>query len=927
MKARFLKILILSWAVLAGCSSKEITKLLEIRGPVLVDEIPEKNFESFEDARAEVISSKQDSGTFRIKFLGSELCKMQNLGLWLGKTYDADQIWLNGGFIGQTGQFSTDSIRLGIKHRAYKIPDGLAKCGINELELKLFRSTGGRLGPIESIGIGSFRDLEAQKYRMDAINLVQRDIGIFQLAIALILMFIFLTNTSKPKYLLAMGTILFCGLHLVTLSGWPHELIPSPSFVYRLNSALTLTFLFLFLCFRFSLSEFKKWHLGILSFYSMAIAISFINFSTGTEADFLQFYKFALLGLLVTIFTAQILLSSNGSRIEYCLCFVALFGFSHDIERIWGLSKMGNISPYTSSFFILGLAFHFSHGLIPFFKEALRAKEIELLSKQNAAIARTTQSLAHDVRKPFSMLKMVLDAISSAEDPNESKEIAKASLPEVNQAMASVEGMIQDVMQIGSNSQPNQEVASPEAVIDAAVNEVFRIFPEADVAVEYDLNHRHCLYIDTQRVGRVFSNILVNALQAMNGKGLLWIKTKEDHQFIEFRLGNIGSCIQKESLSKLFEAFFTSGKKGGTGLGLAIAQKVVNEHGGRIRCHSNKNEKYPTGFVEFIFTLPISDAPNLKRADDLPKHSSVIHAQLLKLKKGEANFANTDDLELESVLIKRLKAFKENIPPILIVDEEAVYRNSLGSLLTNFRGGESAVSKIPLVFARNAVEALHLAKEHNPFLVIQDVDLGIGSKNGIDVIKELRKAGYRGRVTVHSNRFLFDDQKIATEAGADSVLPKPMSRAHLFKLIASALADAPQMEAENSSKTVKTRTRPRIAYIDDSITFTLSWKMKLKEQIDVETFSSTNQFFTKIQSDPGFLQSLDVIVTDYYFGPEDPLNGKSFAAELRQMGYEKPIYLASNGDFVEDDFKPILTGTIGKDLPDLQTVLSWMDQV
>lgn len=94
MKARFLKILILSWAVLAGCSSKEITKLLEIRGPVLVDEIPEKNFESFEDARAEVISSKQDSGTFRIKFLGSELCKMQNLGLWLGKTYDADQIWL-----------------------------------------------------------------------------------------------------------------------------------------------------------------------------------------------------------------------------------------------------------------------------------------------------------------------------------------------------------------------------------------------------------------------------------------------------------------------------------------------------------------------------------------------------------------------------------------------------------------------------------------------------------------------------------------------------------------------------------------------------------------------------------------------------------------------------------------------------------------
>ena len=180
------------------------------------------------------------------------------------------------------------------------------------------------------------------------------------------------------------------------------------------------------------------------------------------------------------------------------------------------------------------------------------------------------------------MLKMVLESVSEIDDPVASREIAKASLPEVNQAMASVEGMIQDVMQIGSNSKPNQEVASPDALVDAAVNELFRIFPEAEVGIEYDLNHRHCLCVDTIRVGRVFSNILVNAVQAIKAKGSLWIRTKEAAGFIEFRLGNKGSCIPKESLPKLFDAFFTAGKKGGTGLGLAIARKVVRPLGGNL---------------------------------------------------------------------------------------------------------------------------------------------------------------------------------------------------------------------------------------------------------------------------------------------------------------------------------------------------------
>ncbi|MHA0111243.1 sensor histidine kinase, partial [Klebsiella pneumoniae] len=79
--------------------------------------------------------------------------------------------------------------------------------------------------------------------------------------------------------------------------------------------------------------------------------------------------------------------------------------------------------------------------------------------------------------------------------------------------------------------------------------------------------------VHVQKVGRVFSNIVGNAVQAMRQKGRIWFRTRERDGLIEFCVGNAGSVIPAESLSKLFEAFFTSGKKGGTGLGLAIAQK------------------------------------------------------------------------------------------------------------------------------------------------------------------------------------------------------------------------------------------------------------------------------------------------------------------------------------------------------------------
>ena len=240
-----------------------------------------------------------------------------------------------------------------------------------------------------------------------------------------------------------------------------------------------------------------------------------------------------------------------------------------------------------------------------------RAEMMTILEKERAAaainrsIAAMTHMLAHDVKKPFSLFKMGLDMITRASNLDQVKSTTVKLRREVERTVKAVNGMLTDVMEIGTTSaQVLQEPVAPEALIEAALLEIVQVYPQAKVSFAYDLQHTRMVSVDPLKVGRVLSNIVGNAVQAMNQRGSIWFRTREDGGLIEFTVGNGGSLIPAENLPKLFDAFFTSGKKGGTGLGLAIAQKVVTAHGGRIWCKSAKTTEHPEGKVEFFFSLP-----------------------------------------------------------------------------------------------------------------------------------------------------------------------------------------------------------------------------------------------------------------------------------------------------------------------------------
>ena len=96
---------------------------------------------------------------------------------------------------------------------------------------------------------------------------------------------------------------------------------------------------------------------------------------------------------------------------------------------------------------------------------------------------------------------------------------------------------------------------------------------------------------NTGKLHQVFINILSNSEQAIEENGTISIKTDIIPGFYEITISDTGSGIDKESLSKIGDLFFTTKDPGiGTGLGLSIVYSIIKEHKGDLKVNSELND-------------------------------------------------------------------------------------------------------------------------------------------------------------------------------------------------------------------------------------------------------------------------------------------------------------------------------------------------
>ncbi|NRA68980.1 MAG: hybrid sensor histidine kinase/response regulator [Pseudobacteriovorax sp.] len=512
------------------------------------------------------------------------------------------------------------------------------------------------------------------------------------------------------------------------------------------------------------------------------------------------------------------------------------------------------------------------------------AKEIILKSNQlkeqstYKAIAQTTQMLAHDVRKPFSMMEALIDIISDTSDPTAINATLQESIPAVSQAIVAVNGMIQDVMEVGSDPKIITSLIDAHSFIDKSLRQLFQYRDDLEVELDYRIPRGMTLEIDQIKFQRVLNNIISNAVEHMNNKGKIWfsisipdISTGRS----SFTIGNSDSFISHEDIPKLFDAFFTKEKAGGTGLGLAITKKIVEAHGGTIFCKSDQ-----TKGTEFIFTVPAKIIDSENRVI-LPRTAAEFYKS-----------PNDTSVNTKVKLTEDQKAMIEDLSlTIAIVDDETIY-------IDNFKNQINTISNdIEVLSYKNGEDLLqNLSKTEQPNIVVLDIDFSLQSVNGIDFCKALRREGYDGIICIHSNHGGLEYQRISIEAGANYFLPKPMSKIDILNIIESSI----------QKKTIRP-IKQRILLFEDEPIFQRRWKTKAKPT-EVTAVKSWSEF-EENHPDLDF-ETISFVVMDLHLAHNE--SGIDAALNIRKIAPEIPIYLSTNAD--EMDTPPgLFNDVVGKD--------------
>jgi signal transduction histidine kinase len=110
------------------------------------------------------------------------------------------------------------------------------------------------------------------------------------------------------------------------------------------------------------------------------------------------------------------------------------------------------------------------------------------------------------------------------------------------------------------------------------------------------------LLADPELLHRAFSNLVLNAMDAMPKGGDLTLSGAPRDRKVEFRVADTGAGLTPEECERLFTPYYTT-KQHGTGLGLAIVQSVIADHGGSVSVESRAGEG-----ATFIITLPRAEA-------------------------------------------------------------------------------------------------------------------------------------------------------------------------------------------------------------------------------------------------------------------------------------------------------------------------------
>lgn len=210
---------------------------------------------------------------------------------------------------------------------------------------------------------------------------------------------------------------------------------------------------------------------------------------------------------------------------------------------------------------------------------SLQTESIQRVERLRA-MGELSARVAHDLRNPLGIIKNAIELIETS--PNEiTDEKLKKRLGMIKKASDRMLRQINDVLDFVRTKPLELEKKSLKEILDSAlksmVSESIKIVkPETDVSI----------ICDSKQLEIVFSNILMNAVQAIEDSGEIKIRIIENKEDVILEIEDSGPGIPEDKIEQIFDPLFTT-KASGTGLGLVSCKNIIEQHKGKINVRNN----------------------------------------------------------------------------------------------------------------------------------------------------------------------------------------------------------------------------------------------------------------------------------------------------------------------------------------------------
>jgi len=236
------------------------------------------------------------------------------------------------------------------------------------------------------------------------------------------------------------------------------------------------------------------------------------------------------------------------------------------------------------------------------YDELKEAQERLLRSEKLAALGKLAGSVSHELRNPLGVIRNSVYFLKMKLGRELEDKKIKKHLDILEKEIETSDRIINDILAFARIKETRLAETDINYIIKDLLK-VIKIPKNIKITSQLNSNLPH-ISADEVQLKQAFSNIMLNAVQAMPDGGELTIANRTNNENIGIDIIDTGTGISKEDLDKMFNPLFST-KAQGTGLGLTVCQGIIEIHGGSIEVESEIGKG-----TKFIVKLPINKSQN-----------------------------------------------------------------------------------------------------------------------------------------------------------------------------------------------------------------------------------------------------------------------------------------------------------------------------